>query len=96
VLAPQSGIDKGGIADKLDKRSIDCAVRSRAEAFGGERDAWLEGWYAPTLDAVRIESVSWEEVIGDIAAQDPEASQAIGEFYRRCRMHNASARSPTR
>ena len=90
VIAPQHHIDKGGIAALLSTESIGAAVRARARAFAPKLDGWLEEWFMPTLEAIRIASLSWEHVIGDIAAIDAQASGELSAFYGRCLKYNAS------
>ena len=91
VLAPQQHIDEGKIAARLKKPSIEAAVRLRANAFSPELDTWLEEWSIPTLEAMRVEALSWEQVIRDMAVLDESASRELAAFYERCLKYNTAA-----
>ena len=91
VAAPQKHINEGVIPGKLEKRSIEEEVRRRAQAFSPELDTWLDEWFLPTLQSMTIMSISWEQLIRDIASQDEPASQGLGTFYERCQKYNTAA-----
>ena len=88
VVAPEVQIKTGVFAQKLDKAAIKAAVQARAEAFSSELGGWVDEWCFPTLEAIRIEALSWESLIGYTASNDPEAFQSLQAFYERCLMHN--------
>jgi len=88
VAAPQASIDRGAIAAKLEKSSIEAAVRSRAQAFSPELDRWFEEWFLPTLERMTIASLSWESLISDIQDLDDSAGQDFATFYERCLEYN--------
>jgi hypothetical protein len=88
VLAPEEHIREGAIAAKLEKSSIEKAVRSRAEAFSPELDGWLLEWFVPTVEAIAIKALSWEQVIRDIADIDEQGSRVLASFYERCLKYN--------
>jgi hypothetical protein len=88
VVAPQRHIEEGGITAKLQKASIENAVLSRAEAFAQELCPWLEDWFHPALRAMRIEPLSWEQLIQDIDSADHPTAQGLRTFYERCLKHN--------
>ena len=41
-------------------------------------------WFLPTLETIRIEPLTWEQLIRDIASVDEHASQGLAMFYDRC------------
>ena len=88
VIAPEAQIKAGLFAQKLDKAAIGTAVQDRARSFGPELDSWLVKWFRPTLETIRIEALSWESLIGDIASKDQAAFQAMQVFYERCLLYN--------
>jgi hypothetical protein len=88
VAAPQTNLDKGAIAAKLEKSSIEAAVRSRAQAFSRELYPWLEAWFLPTLERMTIVSLSWERLISDIQDLDDSAGQDFATFYEKCLEYN--------
>jgi hypothetical protein len=88
VVAPEAQIKTGVFAQKLDKAAVRAAVQARAEAFSSELGGWVDEWFFPTLEAIRIEALSWESLIGSIASNDPETSESLQAFYERCLMYN--------
>lgn len=93
VMAPEVQIKTGVFAHKLDKTAIRAAVEDRAAAFSPELDSWLEEWFYPTLETIRIEALSWESLIGCIQSYDAETFQSLQEFYKRCLIHNGRGTS---
>jgi hypothetical protein len=91
VLAPQEHIKEGDIPEKLEKHSIEKAVRTRAQAFSPDLDAWLEGWFLPALQAITIMPISWEQFIRDIASHDVHTAEAFTTFYEKCLTYNSIA-----
>jgi len=88
VVAPEVQIKTGVFSQKLDKAAIRAAVQARAEAFSFELGGWVDEWFYPTLEAIRIEALSWESLIGDTASNDQEAFQSLQAFYERCLKYN--------
>jgi len=86
VIAPQEHILE--ITAKLKVTSIESAVRSRVKDFSPERDVWLIEWFLPTLETIRIEPLTWEQLIRDIASVDEHTSQGLAMFYERCLKYN--------
>jgi hypothetical protein len=90
VIAPKQRINAGIITAKLEKRSIEVAVGSRIETFSPELGAWWVEWFVPTLEAVRVEALSWEGLIDAITSVDEPASRELATFYERCLKYNAA------
>jgi hypothetical protein len=88
VTAPEAQIKAGIFTQKLNKGSIWAAVQMRAEAFNSDLGDWLGEWFSPTLDTIRIESLSWESLISLIESNDPEVFQSLKTFYERCLIYN--------
>jgi hypothetical protein len=88
VLAPEAQIKTGVFAQKLDKESIKAAVQTRAEAFKSELGNWVVEWFYPTIEAIRIEALSWETLISQIESNDSVVFQSLQVFYERCLFHN--------
>jgi hypothetical protein len=93
VLVPEVHSRDGSILDRLDKLSIQKVVQSRAEAFSPELDGWLLEWFIPTLNAITIKTLSWEQVIRDIADVDQKDSRVLEAFYNCCLMYNLPSSS---
>ncbi len=90
VLAPQSQIEKGVFKRQLTQESIRSKVERRVAEYGGEKREWFDKWFLPTIEQVRIESISWEQVLEDMGEIDDGFGQEIREFYERCLMFNAT------
>ena len=88
VIAPERRIRRGAITSKLSKQSVEEAVRSRVETFSPELDGWWEEWFVPTLDLIKVEAMSWEGLIEDIATVDESGSDELATFYDRCLKYN--------
>jgi hypothetical protein len=88
VLAPEAQIKTGVFTSKLDKEHIRVKVQSRAEAFKSELGDWIDEWFLPTLEAICIETLSWESLIGYTESNDPQAYQSLQVFYKRCLIYN--------
>ena len=88
VLAPGSFIKAGVFAPKLEKRAIELAVKARAEAFKAELPTWLDDWFNPSLKAMRIGALSWEDLLVQIEDRDKASSSVLRAFYAQCLKHN--------
>jgi len=88
VLAPGSFIQAGVFASKLDKGSIEAAVSERAQLFQAELPTWLDDCFRPTLGAMHIEALSWEDLLAEIEAHDTASSSTLHAFYEQCLKHN--------
>ena len=90
VIAPEAQIKDGVFSRKLEKSSIGVKVQERAKAFSAELSEWVDNWFSPTLEYLRIETLSWESLINIMSSKDMAASQSIQVFYDRCLLHNRS------
>ncbi len=88
LAAPEAQIKSGVFTQKLDKAAIRAAVLERAKAFSPELDGWTAEWFTPTLEAIRIEALSWESILHTIASRDQETFRWLQEFYERCLQYN--------
>ena len=93
VLAPAEQVATGMFAALLSKSSIAAKVQDRYLAYGGEKDAWYRDWFEPTLRAVHVTAVSWEDVIAFVGNYDPGAASILGAFLRSCLSFNRPMRS---
>lgn len=84
VLAPQSQIGKGIFEQDLSKGSIRRKVEQRAQEYDGKYNTWCTEWFYPTLDCIRIEAISWESIVDEIAKSDPGSGSALQEFLNYC------------
>ena len=81
VAAPLKQVDKGIFRDIVTRASIRTRVQHRVDAYQGERDEWFDRWFIPTLDALDLGVLTWEELI---AGLDP----SYQAFYDLCVQHN--------
>jgi hypothetical protein len=98
VLAPREQI-AAGIFGAVTHAAITRAVRERVAAYAGDpldvdgtdaaaKLAWLEGEFAGTCKAMRLDVLAWEDVVGYIRAHDPDAGSELATFLGRCLEHN--------
>ena len=85
VLAPQVDIESGKFTSEMDFSSMKGKVLDRVRAYGADRNDWYEKWGAPTLAAVSLHSVSWEQAI---QALEPDTSKSLNTFYASCLRFN--------
>ena len=81
VVAPQNQIDNGVFGDLVTKASIRQRVQNRVDAYRGDRNEWFDQWFLPTLDAIDLDVLSWEELLKGL---DP----SYRAFYDQCLLHN--------
>jgi hypothetical protein len=86
VLAPREQIDAHLFSRELSIYSIERKVRRRVSEYpaGEKKEEWLSKWFLPTLGAMTIDCISWEEVIATIAAHDKANCPGLSEFYLAC------------
>jgi hypothetical protein len=88
VLAPASRIEQGVFAREMDKHSIRSKVERRVKEYvdqgePSKRD-WYAKWFLPTLERMSLRILSWEEIVQEIAKNDPESGMSFQQFYTRC------------
>jgi hypothetical protein len=85
VLAPGTAIEAGTFSREMDRAGIRGKIQARVEAYEGRLDAWYRAWAEPTLAAISLHSVSWEQAIRALA---PEAGRSLKTFYASCLAFN--------
>ena len=91
VVAPEAQIKGSSLAAKLEKDSIERAVRARAASYWPDLDQWVERRLIPTIQAAHIGCLSWEQIIADIRRRDAPTSDSLAAFYERCLQYNSPA-----
>ena len=81
VAAPTSQIERGVFRNLVTKDNIRQRVQDRVAAYRGNRDEWFDQWFTPTLDAIDLAVLSWEELLEGL---DP----SYRVFYDQCLVHN--------
>ena len=61
--------------------SIRGKVAERVAGYSGEKDEWLRERFEPVLESLRVELLSWEELLD-------AAPEALTEFYGLCLKYN--------
>ena len=80
VAAPKSQIDNGVFGDLVTEDSIRQRVQDRVATYRGDRDEWFDQWFVPTLQAIDLGVLSWEEPLKGL---DP----TYRTFYEQCFLH---------
>ena len=84
VLAPQSSIDKGTFSEEISPSSIRSKVERRVAEYEGQLDEWFAETFNPTMDRIKLYSLSWEESIDWIGERAPDVVDELSEFYGLC------------
>jgi len=84
VLAPQAFIEKGTFAEEISPSSIRSKVERRVAEYEGQFDEWYEETFNPTMDRIKLYSLSWEESIDWIGDSAPDVVDDISKFYDLC------------
>jgi len=87
VFAPGPRIAEGYFSVALEKPGITQAIRARDEE-NSEHLAWCDRHLDAIVDRMRIEVVSWEVLLEEIASEDGEYGNALLAFYSKCCEHN--------
>lgn len=86
IAAPRVQIKAGLFSQEISVDSLRAKVKSRVDVYKGEKDQWLYDWFMPTLDAIRIEALAWEDFVAI-------AGREYGDFYARCLHFNQPIKS---
>jgi len=85
LIAPESQINDGVFAEHMDPESIRSIVSRRVSEYQDpEKDKWLEYWFIPTLEKIRIREITWEELASLINQYDSAFGAQLDVFYRKC------------
>ncbi len=102
VIAPKFQIEEGIFKEYMAHDSVRETVEERLSGY--ERGAveqklrkdyeskkeWFEEWFLPILEKIRIETLSWEQIIENVNRKDVENGKTFSEFYSLCLKHNKS------
>mgnify|MGYP001822632863 CR=1 FL=1 len=84
VLAPQYSIDRGTFRTEMREGSIRSKVAKRVSAYDGERKDWYAECFEPTMERVRLLTLSWESAIEWVCTKNPEVEEQLVGFYGLC------------
>ena len=88
VLAPASKLQRGNFGSLLDPISIRTKVKARLVSYDSQHDEWFEEWFQPVMDVIKIDQLSWEEIIQWIGEKDQAFADAMQKFYAKCLTFN--------
>lgn len=97
VLVPASrrSARLDGMLDKEAVRKRVAARVARMQEHRPELRDWMAQHFDPVLDRLVVKPLSWEDVIGGIAAVDAQLGSDIREFYARTLVMNGAPRALT-
>ena len=84
VLAPQASIEKGIFSEEMDPNSIRSKVQKRTLAYDGQLEDWYRKHFEPTLERIRLHSLSWESALEWVSDKKPEIANDLSQYYQRC------------
>ena len=85
VLAPETAIEAGKFSREMDLAGMRGKIQARVDVYEGHLDDWYQAWAEPTLAAISLHLVSWEQAIRGLK---PEASTSLKRFYDLCLTFN--------
>ncbi len=88
VMAPRSRIKEEVFKKHMTHQSVRENVKRRVDEYRGDKQGWYDSCFLPTLDAIEIRTIAWEEMIDDISNADPEFGAELDQFYQNCLKFN--------
>jgi hypothetical protein len=87
IVAPKARIDEQ-IFKAAAKDHIEEAVAARCHAFDDAATRWHCDVFLPVLRRMRIDLLSWEEILERLEETDSEEAKSLSHFYRECQRYN--------
>jgi len=85
VVAPKVRIDEGVFATEMTREDIRETVQRRVSEYEDQaKQQWFDEWFSPTLDAIGLRCISWEELLAVISQNNAADGSELGEFYVKC------------
>ena len=84
VLAPEASIVKDKFREQMERDLIRSKVMQRVSEYDGVLNNWYHDYFEPTLDCIRLISLSWEETIRWIGKERTGEADALSDFYSCC------------
>lgn len=92
VLAPSEQISLNLFKQELSIESIRVKVSRRVSEYPSpdreKKEEWLREWFMPTLQHMRIQSISWEDLLDQVRLIDNEFALDFSDFYGHCLKFN--------
>jgi hypothetical protein len=92
VVAPEEQISAGIFFEKMNKNTIQKIVETRAESFANELGSWVDKWFYPTIETIKINTLPWESLIDCIESYDQNVHHSLIMFYHQCLIYNRMTR----
>ena len=89
VVAPLERIKDAVFGNSVNKPGIRQRVQDRVDGYKGDKNKWFDQWFLPTLDAIDLRELSWEELLEGL-------EPSYRTFYDRCLLHNKPKATPER
>ena len=92
VVAPKVRIDEGIFSTQMSKDDIRQVVQRRVSEYEDQAmTQWYEEWFLPTLAAIGLRCITWEELLAVISEHSEEDGRELGDFYAKCLEFNKFA-----
>jgi len=88
LIAPQQQIDAGVFKRQMRHDSITEIVRRRVDEYDDSKDNWFKNWFQPTMKYIKINVLSWEELLSYISKLDESSGEKLKDFYKICLKFN--------
>ena len=89
LLAPRGQIEQGMFGKQMSWEAISDKVAQRVHKYGGAKDDWYHTWFQPLWPSIKIDLISWEEIITTIRQWDITAGEELEAFYQQTLVFNA-------
>lgn len=93
VVAPAQQIDGGVFSSLMDVSALGKVVGQRVADYDSSKKDWFEQWFLPTLHSMRVDCLSWENIIDFVETVDVSFGKDLASFYNRCLEYNLASRS---
>lgn len=95
VLAPDAQISSGLFVTEMSRDSILDKVTRRIDSYSdlsirNKKLKWLDDHFRPTLIAMNVSCLSWEELIAHVTQRDAAFGSQLTQFYSLCVQFNRS------
>ena len=94
LVAPEVRVKADVYGDLVSARSIGERVAARHATYResvkepAEVDTWFNEWFTPTLAAITLEVLTWEQLLHDVRAADSTFGEGLDTFYHQSLIHN--------
>tara|TARA_B100002003_G_scaffold237909_1_gene255549 strand:- start:565 stop:1377 length:813 start_codon:yes stop_codon:yes gene_type:complete len=100
LIAPKSQIEKGifkkymkhdSVRETVEERLSGyerCDVEQKQPKDNESKEEWFKDWFLPTLEKIKMETLSWEQIIESVNRKDGKNGKEFSEFYSLCLKYN--------